>query len=93
MTTKEARVTHTGKTVTFRFDKAKVDVTPGRRFGTRKVYKVTVTLPELKSITYPEIQNPEWPHSGGKSYTPEQAARVGLDYAIADLRQEMARRK
>lgn len=89
--TKEARVTHYGKTVTFHFDKAKVDVKPGRRFGTRKVYTVTVTLPDLKPITYSEIQNPEWPHAGGKQWTPEQAAREGLEAAIQDLRQEMGR--
>lgn len=91
MTTKEARVTHYGKTVTFHFDKAKVAVTPGRRFGTRKVYTVMVTLPDLKPITYSEIQNPEWPDAGGKQWTPEQAARVGLDAAIKDLQQEMMR--
>lgn len=88
----EMRVTHKGKTVSFTVKGAKVKVTPGRRFGRRPVFTVTVTLPGLKAITYPEIQNPEWPDAGGKRFTAEEAARVGVDLATEDLGPELAKK-
>ena len=87
------RVTHTGRSTSYTFDKVKVKVTPGLRFGERPVFTVTVTLPGLKPITYSEIQNPEWPDAGGRRYTAKQAAEVGAELALQDLGPELRRRR